>query len=118
MVDLTLCRHLDSTFLGTIHQLCALAERAGVEFRLQGVTSPVEQLFQELGMDDVIDHMAPCMLPLPTNMKPLCPGDLDRSASARFVLRAHERLAALNVRNAREFDPLLTQLRREISGSG
>jgi anti-anti-sigma factor len=118
MLDLTLCRHLDSTFLGTIHQLCRRAECAGVEFRLQGVAPPVEQLFEELGMRDAIDHMVPCKLPLPTNLKPLGAGDPDRLASAQLLLRAHAGLAALNARNAREFDPLVAQLRREISESG
>lgn len=114
MVDLALCRTLDSTFLGTIHQLCQLADRVGLEFRLQGVTPRVEALFEELGMALVMDHIVPRMLPLPTRMRPLA-GEPERSARALLMLRAHEGLAALCDRNRREFDPLIAQLRREVA---
>jgi len=115
MIDLTLCQHLDSTFLGTIHLLCDLADRADVEFRLQGVMPPVENLFAELGMERVLDHIVPRMLPLPTQMEPLFGGEPDRSSQALLMLRAHEGLAALSDRNRREFDPLVTLLRREVA---
>jgi serine phosphatase RsbU (regulator of sigma subunit)/anti-anti-sigma regulatory factor len=115
MIDLTLCQHLDSTFLGTIHLLCDLAERADVEFRLQGVMPPVEDLFVELGMERVMDHIVPRMLPLPTQMEPLGSGEPDRSDQALLMLRAHEGLAALSDRNRREFDPLVALLRQEVA---
>jgi serine phosphatase RsbU (regulator of sigma subunit)/anti-anti-sigma regulatory factor len=115
MVDFALCRQLDSTFLGTIHLLCMLAHRAGVEFRLQGVTPPVEALFEELGMENVRDHMVPSMLPLPMNMEPLGAAEPDPLVRAMLLLRAHEGLAALSDRNRQEFGPLLTQLRQELA---
>jgi serine phosphatase RsbU (regulator of sigma subunit)/anti-anti-sigma regulatory factor len=113
MLDLALCQHLDSTFLGTVHELASLAERLGVEFRVQGATPVVERLFVELGMRLVLDRLVPRMLPLPTRMHPLV-GACDPGAGARRVLHAHETLAALNDRNRREFDPLLRLLRREV----
>jgi serine phosphatase RsbU (regulator of sigma subunit)/anti-anti-sigma regulatory factor len=114
MLDLTLCSQLDSTFLGTIHQLCELADEADVEFRLQGVAPTVESLFDELGMRNVIDHIVPCMLPLPTRMESLGTAASDRFTRAQLLLQAHEGLAALSERNRKEFDPLLTQLRKEM----
>jgi serine phosphatase RsbU (regulator of sigma subunit)/anti-anti-sigma regulatory factor len=114
MIDLTLCQQLDSTFLGTIHQLCELADGADVEFRLQGAAPGVEALFEELGMQNVIDHIVPRMLPLPTKMARLDADEPNSWARAQRLLRAHEGLAALNERNRREFDPLLAQLRQEI----
>ncbi len=117
MVDLTLCEHLDSTFLGTIHALCGQAEADDLDFRLQGVMPPVEALFTELGMRRVQEHMVPAMLPLPTQMRSLADRDEDPAARARRLLRAHEGLAALNERNRREFDPLLTALRREAGAA-
>jgi anti-anti-sigma regulatory factor len=115
MIDLTLCRHLDSTFLGTIHQLCDLADRADVEFRMQGVTPFVEGLFVELGMERAMDHIVPRMLPLPTRMEPLVGGEPDPSRQALLMLRAHEGLAALSDYNRQEFDPLVALLRREVA---
>jgi serine phosphatase RsbU (regulator of sigma subunit)/anti-anti-sigma regulatory factor len=116
MIDLPLCRHLDSTFLGTIHQLCELAEAESVELRLQGVMPPVEDLFEELGMDLVMDHIVARMLPLPTKMEPLDPTEPDPSTRALLLLRAHEGLAALSDRNRQEFDPLVALLRKEVAG--
>jgi serine phosphatase RsbU (regulator of sigma subunit)/anti-anti-sigma regulatory factor len=114
VIDLTLCQCLDSTFIGTIHELCERAERTGLEFRLQGVTPPVEDLFEELGMKRVLERIVPRMLPLPTRMEPLV-GEADMQSRALRVLRAHESLAALSERNRQEFDPLLEQLRRELA---
>jgi len=116
-LDLTLCEHLDSTFLGTIHELAERAERARVELRLQGVTPPVEALFAELGMECVLDRMVPVMLPLPTQMSDVSSGDADSRSQRLRILRAHEALASLSERNRREFDPLLEVLRREVEES-
>ncbi len=115
MVDLALCHQLDSAFLGTIHQLCELADRSEIEFRLQGVTPAVEALFEELGMENAMDHIVAPMLPLPTKMEPMGAADTDPSARALRLLRAHEGLAVLNDRNRREFDPLVAQLREEVA---
>lgn len=115
MVDLTLCHHLDSTFLGTIHELCLRAELADVEFRIQGVMPPVESLFTELGMRVVMDHMVPAVLPLPTDMLPLIGSPLDERSQALHLLRAHQGLAQISEQNLREFDPLLEALRNEVA---
>jgi anti-anti-sigma regulatory factor len=113
-LDLTLCENLDSTFLGTIHELAERADRARVELRLQGVTPPVEALFAELGMKSVLERMLPVMLPLPTRMSDIPTGDEDSRSQNLRILMAHESLAALNEHNRREFGPLLEALRREI----
>jgi serine phosphatase RsbU (regulator of sigma subunit)/anti-anti-sigma regulatory factor len=115
MVDFTLCRHLDSTFLGTIHELSERADRVDVEFRLQGVMPPVERLFLELGMEGVMEHMVPAVLPLPVQMAPLTGEEEDPHTRALRLLRAHESLAHLNEENQREFDPLLEALREEVT---
>jgi sigma-B regulation protein RsbU (phosphoserine phosphatase) len=115
MLDLSECAQLDSTFLGTIHQLCSLADDAGVEFRLQGVLPPVEDLFVELGMQLVMDHIVPRMLPLPAAMDPVECAPIDAPTRALMLLRAHEGLAALSDRNRADFEPVLTQLRREFA---
>ena len=78
---------------------------------------PVEKLFVELGMKSVLERMVSTLLPLPLDMKLLAETALDPQARALRVLRAHQDLAALNERNAREFDPLLERLRREVSAA-
>jgi len=114
-LDLTLCEHLDSTFLGTIHELVEHADRRDVELRLQGVMPPVEDLFREVGMKRVMEHIVPVMLPLPRQMSPLVGEDQERRSQTLRILKAHEGLAALSESNRREFDPLLEVLRKEIA---
>jgi len=117
LVDLTLCQYLDSTFLGTFHELCERAEEADVEFRLQGVTQALEDLFSELGMTGVMERVVPRMLPLPTRMQPLATAS-DARSRALLTLRVHEKLAGLSDANLQKFDPLVALLRREVaSGS-
>ena len=115
MVDLTLCQHLDSTFLGTIHELSERSDQTNIEFRIQGVTPPVEQLFLELGMETVMDHIVPPVLPLPRQMVPIVGSELDKRAQALHLLRVHQGLAGLSERNLREFDPLIEMLRHEVA---
>ena len=115
-LDLTLCEHLDSTFLGTIHELVEHADRRDIELRLQGVMPPVEDLFREVGMKRVMEHMVPVMLPLPSQMSPLLGEDQELRSQTLRILKAHEGLAALSENNRREFDPLLEALRKELAG--
>jgi serine phosphatase RsbU (regulator of sigma subunit)/anti-anti-sigma regulatory factor len=114
-LDLSLCRSLDSTFLGTIHELAGRAELLDAEFRIQGVMPPVESLFLELGMQTVMDHVVLTGLPLPSHMTPLDGSELDARAQAQHLLRAHQGLALINEQNLREFDPLVEVLRREVA---
>ena len=114
-LDLTLCEHLDSTFLGTIHELVEHADRSDVELRLQGVMPPVEDLFAEVGMKRVMEHMVPAMLPLPSQMSPLLGEDRELRSQTLRILKAHEGLSALSESNRREFDPLLQALRKELA---
>jgi anti-anti-sigma factor len=114
LIDMTLCRFLDSTFLGVLHELSERAEEANVEFRLQGATPEVEDLFSELGMTGVMEHVVPRMLPLPTRMESLASA-VDARSRASLTLLVHEKLAGLSDRNRRKFDPLLTLLRREVA---
>ncbi len=86
-----------------------------MEFRIQGVMPPVENLFLELGMETVMDHIVPTGLPLPSRMSPLIGSKLDARAQTLHLLRAHQGLALLNEQNLREFDPLLEALRREVA---
>jgi hypothetical protein len=66
-------------------------------------------------MRNVADHIVPCMLPLPTRMRPVDAHPSDRWAQAQHLLWAHEALVKLNARNRRQFDPLLAQLSREAA---
>lgn len=112
-LDLSPCQHLDSTFLGTIHELVTRAELAQVPMRLQGVSTRVRALFAELGMDRVLNDTVAVPFPLPEQMVTLQEVS-DPEDSQRRVLQAHEALAALNEQNRRQFEKLIEYLRKEI----
>jgi sigma-B regulation protein RsbU (phosphoserine phosphatase) len=116
-VDLAPCPHLDSTFLGTIHELVTRAEQAKVPVALYGVGSPVRALFEELGMQRVLSHVAPEPPPLPECSMKLHEA-VDEQTSQQRILHAHETLAALNEENHQQFAQLVEYLRQEIESDG
>ena len=104
LLDLSGCEYMDSTCLGTVHELVA---RGGVA--LTGVTPPVRALFEELSMAQVLAAIrasgpaAPVLYALGT-------GDV-RAAVQQRILRAHEALSALSERNREEFREVVESLR-------
>ena len=117
-LDLSLCEHLDSTFLGTIQEVTVRAEDFGVPLRLQNVLPQVGQLLDELGMQQVIRHIDAKGQPLPGRMLSLEAAVTDESVERERILRAHEVLASLSDRNRREFIGLIEGLRRETRRLG
>lgn len=107
VLDLSDCEYLDSTFLGTVHELVA---RGPVT--LAGVTPAVRALFDELSMEQVLAHMrddapaAPELYALGSESNP--------AAARKRILRAHEALAALSERNHEEFRDVIESMREDV----
>jgi serine phosphatase RsbU (regulator of sigma subunit)/anti-anti-sigma regulatory factor len=114
LVDVSLCHSLDSTFLGTIQEVVGWFERERGELHIQGVLPPVRGLFEELGMDRVIEHITPDTRLLPTNMRPLPTSTGADPWGQLRILRAHEALASLNVKNRAEFEQVIQGVRLEM----
>jgi len=110
VLDLSGCEYMDSTCLGTVHELVA---RGGVV--LAGVTPAVHALFEELSMQQVLAAIredipaAPELYALGTG------GDL--AVVQKRILQAHEALSALSERNREEFKDVVESLRGEQDGS-
>jgi serine phosphatase RsbU (regulator of sigma subunit)/anti-anti-sigma regulatory factor len=113
LIDLSLCEMLDSTFLGTLQELCQRADREKVPLRIQGARPEVRRLFEELGMQRVLSHSSAKMKPLPPQMRPLavCMND---QLNRQRMLQAHQALAGLSEANRQEFSRLIEHLRTEI----
>lgn len=107
VLDLSECEYMDSTCLGTIHELVS---RHGV--RLQGVQPSVRELFEELTMDRVLSHIQESET-LP-EMFPLAVRDDAESSDPHRILRAHEALAELSTRNREKFEQVVDALRSEL----
>jgi len=119
ILDVSLCHSLDSTFLGTIQEVVDVAERERGELLIQGVLPPVRGLFEELGMNRVIEHISPDTRLLPTNMRPLPTSTGADPWGQLRILRAHEALASLNEKNREEFVQVIQGLRLEMDrGNG
>jgi serine phosphatase RsbU (regulator of sigma subunit)/anti-anti-sigma regulatory factor len=105
VLDLSACDYLDSTFLGTIHEL---VDRDRV--RLQNVRPEVRALFEELCMERVLTSIREEEDALPA-LRPLAPRPDDPGAGRRRILEAHEALSALSTRNRESFSSVIDSLR-------
>jgi serine phosphatase RsbU (regulator of sigma subunit)/anti-anti-sigma regulatory factor len=106
VVDLSQCEYLDSTFLGTIHELVAVH---GV--RVQGLTPQVRATFEELDMRQVLHAADAPAVDVPEEMHSLS-SVIDASASSKDrILRAHEVLSSLSERNRSKFKGVVEMMR-------
>jgi hypothetical protein len=113
VLELSDCEYLDSTFLGTIHELvCRSEERGHGSLNLEAVPTRIREMFEELSMERVLAHMAPNGSYAPSEMHPLATGPSDDGRMR--VLRAHEALAALSVQNREKFLAVVETIRKEI----
>jgi anti-anti-sigma regulatory factor len=106
VLDLSGCEYMDSTCLGTVHEL---VDRGGVVLTV--VTPAVRALFEELSMAQVLASIrehGPAAPPLYA----LGTGDV-RAAVQQRILQAHEALSALSERNREEFKEVVESLRGE-----
>lgn len=109
VLDLSGCEYMDSTCLGTVHELVA---RGGVS--LAGVTPAVRGLFEELSMQQVLDAIRDD-LPAAPELHALGTASGHALPQER-ILRAHEALSALSERNREEFKDVVESLRGEQGG--
>ena len=110
VLELSGCEYMDSTCLGTVHELVTRGRVA-----LSGVTPGVRALFEELSMQQVLDAIredlpaAPQLAPLGTKS--------DQATVQKRILQAHEALSALSERNREEFKDVVESLRGEQGGT-
>ncbi|MCB9883584.1 MAG: SpoIIE family protein phosphatase [Planctomycetes bacterium] len=112
VIDLTHCTYLDSTFLGTIHEVISRAQPGRVH--LQAVQDAVHGLFRELCMTQVLERVRETTLALPKELVPLLRQQPDLQRDQWRILRAHEVLAALSEANRDQFADLVQALRAEL----
>jgi anti-anti-sigma regulatory factor len=106
VIDLSTCDYLDSTFLGTVHELVT-----GSKVRLQSLTPAVRATFEEMDMRDVLRAADQPMTPLPDEMAPLSSIATPGSASQKRILKAHETLSALSEKNRGKFAGVVEAMR-------
>jgi serine phosphatase RsbU (regulator of sigma subunit)/anti-anti-sigma regulatory factor len=108
VLDLSGCDYLDSTCLGTVHELVGRGE-----VRVQGVQPAVRALFEELCMEQVLASIREADAPVP-ELYPLRSVPPDAGAGRLRILHAHEALSALSGGNREKFEKVVEALRRDL----
>lgn len=111
-IDLADCENLDSTCLGTLHELVSEHD---TELSLQRVPDKIRALFDELSMCRVMEHIRENSEPLPDNMQALQSDAVAPDQQGRRILRAHETLAALSEGNRQQFAAVVESLRADLA---
>jgi anti-anti-sigma regulatory factor len=111
VVDLGDCEHMDSTCLGTLHELVAAKSDA---VTLQNVRDALRQLFHELSMTAVLEHISEETHHLPTSMIPVEGIGLSPQQQGARILSAHEALSTLSEENRQQFRTVVDSLRSEL----
>lgn len=104
VLELSACEYLDSTSLGTIHELAGSGN-----VHLHGVQPAIRALFEELSMENVLacidnEGTAPELYPMVT-------AAVETGAGKKLLLRAHEVLAGLSPENREKFSAVVEALR-------
>jgi phosphoserine phosphatase RsbU/P len=112
-VDLSSCEYLDSTMLGTLHELVRHADTADCEVTFQGADRTLVEAFEELSMENVLRRIAAHRVDLPEAQHEVAMRETDLRRQQSRLLRAHEELAALSEANQKEFAGVIEELRAE-----
>jgi anti-anti-sigma regulatory factor len=110
-IDLANCTALDSTLLGTLHEIVTLA--ATGHAHLRGPNEVVRGLFEELGLAEVLASIRSDEFEPPTE-KTLVPEKQPTRDSHRLLLQAHETLSELSEENRERFSGVVEALRAEM----
>ena len=113
-VDLSQCVYLDSTLLGTLHEIVERAgdERGGVT--LHGVNGVLRAAFEELSMGTVLEQISDVQLVRPTGALPVLLPEADVKRQRLRLLKAHQVLSELSADNRSQFAAVVGELEADI----
>ncbi|MGL6162391.1 SpoIIE family protein phosphatase [Microbulbifer sp.] len=109
-IDLAACEYMDSTCLGTLHEI--VISRPDAVY-LQRMPANIRELFEELSMGAVLSHESPSIDPLPDLMEPLPRREVGVAQQCARILSAHETLASLSPENREKFQGVVDSLRED-----
>lgn len=114
-IDLGACEYMDSTCLGTLHEIVTSRPDSVI---LQRIPAGIRALFEELSMESVLSHASPSHEPLPEVMEPLRQAEIDPAQQGARMLSAHETLASLSPENREKFRGVVDSLRADLGQNG
>lgn len=111
ILDLGACEHMDSTCLGTLHEIVTSRPDS---VQLQRVSEGVCKLFDELSMSKVIGHITHETTTLPRDLQPVDTVNLTPDQQGARILSSHQVLASLSEENQEQFRAVLESLRADL----
>lgn len=118
IIDLQRCDYLDSTLLGTLHELCEWAQQRSAAapggndpLILQNVPQNLEDAFRELSMTAVLERITGDARAVPAQQHAVQLPEQSRTAHQKRLLKAHQVLADLSDENRDEFASVIDALR-------
>ena len=113
VIDLGACTLLDSTLLGSLHELTGHAAAAGARLSIQQASDDLVAAFKELSLVSVLERLAEAPQPVPAARKALLIPVADLKRQRQRLLKAHQLLAELSDRNREAFAGLIDTLQSE-----
>ncbi len=112
-IDLSCCTYLDSTFLGTLHEIVSHADEHGTSVVIQGLIPHLHSYFGELGMNQVLEHVREHPRTLPVHMTPLSSNAETSQVNRNRLLKAHQALSTISEENREQFLRLIASLKSD-----
>ena len=117
IMDLATCTHLDSTFLGVLHNIASsFDDQSPCRFEIQNVPRVLLRNMSELGLTAVLMHFRHEPAPLPEWMRPVEGAIPGGEEMGRLLLWAHESLVHADPKNADRFAAVLKVLHDQVTG--
>jgi sigma-B regulation protein RsbU (phosphoserine phosphatase) len=115
LIDLQDCEYLDSTMLGTLHEVVERYEKAAKPLEIQGVSAELVEAFEELSMKKVLGHRRTTDKPIPSERQLVAIPATDTQRSQQRLLKAHEILASLGDANKEKFSGVIDAIKNDDS---
>ena len=114
VIDLSDCEHMDSTLLGTLHEMVLQAREGNCDLLLQHVPTVLRDDFEELSMTAVLEQISEEPVPVPRDLTSINLHTAPSDRQQLRLLKAHEVLADLSDDNREQFGDLVDTLRSEL----
>ena len=117
LIEMKPCTYLDSAMLGTLYEVVEYARQKGCEILLQNTSDKLRQAFEELGLTDVLNHIADTPVATPSYEGAVILRAPELVAPGTRLLHSHEVLADLNEGNREEFAGVIEGLREDMTNA-
>jgi serine phosphatase RsbU (regulator of sigma subunit)/ABC-type transporter Mla MlaB component len=113
LLDMQDCEYLDSTMLGTLHEVVVRYDKAAKVCEIQGVSAALVDAFDELSMKTVLSHRRLNDLPIPGERELVAIPATNVQRSQQRLLKAHEMLASLGDANKEKFADVIDAIKQD-----